>query len=524
MRPTLLATAPGAVEQHAAGVSRNSPARALDGKQLFDLRAQAAVGPTGLRYIRLPLGAVARERFLQDALHSRPVSRASSSALSSLYSHSFAVAQSRFTVAGEMSSASAVCSTDSPVKNLSSTTRACCGSTAASRSSASSSATMSTSGSGAAACSSGEVSETPAPRLAASALASVVHQDSSHQRRGHGEEMSAVAPPQRVEARQAHVRLVDEGRRLQRVTGALAAHVVMGEAAQLLVDDRHELGGVAVEGPVRSIHVRSAHEPESIATAPYGVGAKIALEISVTNVSKGKVDSLLAGRHSAGWHRREAAIDSVTVNETRTYEKAAGYTYAEITIDGSVRRNDGSVGAYSVPAVMIYPRHGCGNDVGVVDWLNSAAFHFFPETGEFGTIDFTLASTGTHLFEEGYTYLSIQWNKFVTEKFGPTEPKDGFDHNHLVYGTIERGGDAWEILLDAARLLKNPSRFPGKNRPARVDTVLSSGYSQGGALQLEMLVEGLDPKRAYDGHFIQMIGLNCWKRDDSLPHYGFLGD
>jgi hypothetical protein len=213
----------------------------------------------------------------------------------------------------------------------------------------------------------------------------------------------------------------------------------------------------------------------------------------------------------------------VTVKQSRSHEKATGYTYAEITINGSVRRDDG-VGKYSVPAVIIYPRHNCGNDVGVVDWLNSAAFHFFPETGEFGTIDFTLASTGTHLFEEGYTYLSIQWNKLVTEKFGSTEPKDGNDHNHLVYGTIERSADAWEILLDAARLLKNPSKYPGKNRPARVDTVLSSGYSQGGALQLEMLVENLDPERVYGGHFIQMIGLNCWKRDDSLPHYGMLGD
>ena len=62
----------------------------------------------------------------------------------------------------------------------------------------------------------------------------------------------------------------------------------------------------------------------------------------------------------------------------------------------------------------------CSNDVGVVDWLNSAAFHFFPETGETGTIDFTLAATGTHLFDEGYTYLSIQWDKLVTDKFGPT--------------------------------------------------------------------------------------------------------
>ena len=258
--------------------------------------------------------------------------------------------------------------------------------------------------------------------------------------------------------------------------------------------------------------------------APYGLGkVKIALELSVTNISKGKVTLCLLAVF--GWITpAAAAIDSVTVNKTRHYEKAAGYTYAEITIAGSVRRTD-SVGQYSVPAVIIYPRNRCGNDVGVVDWLNSAAFHFFPDTtGEFSTIDFTLASTGNHLFEEGYTYLSIQWNKLVTDRFGPKAPQDNYDHNHLVYGSIEHGADAWEILLDAARLLKNPSKFPGKNRPARVDTVLSSGYSQGGALQLELLAEGLDPKRVYDGHFIQMIGFQCWKRDDSEPHFGFPGD
>ena len=242
----------------------------------------------------------------------------------------------------------------------------------------------------------------------------------------------------------------------------------------------------------------------------------------MTKISKGKVTLCLLA--AFGWIvPAAAAIDSVRVDKTRPYEKAAGYTYAEITIAGTVRRDDG-VGQYSVPAILIYPRQRCGNDVGVVDWLNSAAFHFFPETGETGTIDFTLASTGTHLFDEGYTYLSIQWNKFVTEKFGPTAPKDGYDHNHMVYGSIERGGDAWEIFLDAARFLKNPGKFPGKNRPARVDTVLSSGYSQGGALQLEMLAHNLDPKRVYDGHLIQMIGFGCWKRDDSLPHFGFLGD
>ena len=222
--------------------------------------------------------------------------------------------------------------------------------------------------------------------------------------------------------------------------------------------------------------------------------------------------------------RAEATITSVTVITSRQYENAAGYTYAEITIHGSVARADGSLGQYSVPAVVIYPKYGRGNRVGVVDWLNSAFYHFFPPTTEFGTFEFTRVATGSYLFDEGYTYISIQWNKAVTEIFGPTAPNDGNPHNHLVYGSIDRSADAWEILLDAARLLKDPSAYPGGDGPAPVATVLSSGYSQGAALQLELLAEGLDPTRVYDGHLVQMIGLTCWKREDVAPHFGFLGD
>lgn len=159
--------------------------------------------------------------------------------------------------------------------------------------------------------------------------------------------------------------------------------------------------------------------------------------------------------------RAEATIESVTVNTTRSYESAVGYTYAEITIQGSVARADGSVGRYSEPAVIVYPRHRRGNGGGVVDWLNSAFYHFFPPTTEFGTFQFTLLATGTYLFEEGYTYISIQWDRAVTEIFGPTVPDDGQPHNHLVYGSIDRSADAWEILRDAARLLKDPNVYPG---------------------------------------------------------------
>jgi hypothetical protein len=220
----------------------------------------------------------------------------------------------------------------------------------------------------------------------------------------------------------------------------------------------------------------------------------------------------------------EAKITSVTVKTSGSHPGAAGYTSAEITIRGSVARPDGTEGRYTVPAVVLYPRHGRGNGIGVVDWLNTAVYHFFPPDTEFGTHQFTLYATGNHLFDEGYTYISVQWDKAVTEIFGGTPPEDGQPHNHLVYGSIERSADAWEILLDAARLLKNPRAFPRSDRPAPVATVLSSGYSQGGALQLEVLAEGLDPSRVYDGHLVQMIGLVCWKREDVAPRFGFLGE
>ena len=220
----------------------------------------------------------------------------------------------------------------------------------------------------------------------------------------------------------------------------------------------------------------------------------------------------------------DATITSVTVDASRPYENAAGYTYAEITVHGSAGRADGSVGLYAVPAVLIYPRHHRANRVGVVDWVNSAFYHFFPPTTEFGTFQFTLLATDHYLFDEGYTYLSIQWDKAVTELFGPVAPADGQAHNHLLYGAIDRSADAWEILLDAARLLKDPSLYPDSDGPRPVETVLSSGYSQGAGAQLEVLAEGLDPQLVYDGHLIQMIGLACFKREDVAPHFGLFGD
>jgi len=213
----------------------------------------------------------------------------------------------------------------------------------------------------------------------------------------------------------------------------------------------------------------------------------------------------------------EAAVSSVTVDTKRAYEEAANYTYAEITIHGTVARSDGTNGTYTVPAIVIYPNSG-GNDVGVVDWINNAFYHFYPNTTEFGQFQFTLLATDSYLFDHKYTYMSISWDKAVFALFGPTPPNDGLPHNHMAYGSLEHSADAFEVVVDAARLLRHP--YAGG--PRAVHTVFSQGYSQSAALQNEVLSGNHDPTHQYDGHLITMIGDVCWKRDDVAPHFGFL--
>ena len=81
--------------------------------------------------------------------------------------------------------------------------------------------------------------------------ARVVHQDPPHHLRGDAVEVAAVLPGDAVLAGQAHERLVDQRRRLQRVIHALVPQVAGGAVPQLVVDQRHQLvaGAHVTAGP-----------------------------------------------------------------------------------------------------------------------------------------------------------------------------------------------------------------------------------------------------------------------------------
>jgi len=211
-----------------------------------------------------------------------------------------------------------------------------------------------------------------------------------------------------------------------------------------------------------------------------------------------------------------AEVISVTVDKSQPFDEVSGYQYIEATMKGNVHRDDGSEGEYSVPIVLIYPQEN-GNGIGVVDLPNSAPIHLMPGAGEEWILQHTRTTTENYLFETGYTYISVQWDKLVTDTFGAVPPDDGSEFNHLAYGTIERGDDAFQIIRDAASFLRDPVAFADAGGPAPVDTVLSFGYSQTGALINTFLARGENANGAFDGNLIGKWGLACVSYQDEPP-------
>ena len=68
----------------------------------------------------------------------------------------------------------------------------------------------------------------------------VIHQDAPHDPRRNCEKMRAVLPLHAREVNQTHVGFVDQGSCLQTMAGALASHIVVGQATEFLVNGRRQ--------------------------------------------------------------------------------------------------------------------------------------------------------------------------------------------------------------------------------------------------------------------------------------------
>jgi alpha/beta hydrolase family protein len=160
--------------------------------------------------------------------------------------------------------------------------------------------------------------------------------------------------------------------------------------------------------------------------------------------------------------------------------KGRHYLQVEGLMVRSFTREDGSPGSYSVPLIMAFPAQDgrAGNGVGLVDVPNSADFGVTPDRPltEENITQWALLATDDYLFREGYTYLSVQWNKMVTDRLG-VDPPPGRPRR-LGYGVIEMASDSTQILRDASHLLRHPVSLGDLGQPEPVEHVLAFGYSQ----------------------------------------------
>ena len=212
--------------------------------------------------------------------------------------------------------------------------------------------------------------------------------------------------------------------------------------------------------------------------------------------------------------RARADVGSVEITYSDDFGTYGGhpYVYSEGYLEGS------GVGDYRVAFVLIHPTDG-GNGLGWVDLPNTFYIydhprtcdrfdlHCAPEDGSLGNRmeDLLLQTSRTvsddHLFNQGFTYISVQWSKHVTDVLGE-EPPDGV-RTRLAYGRIESGTDQYEIMRDAGRLLRSPAPFESaglESPPASTDNVVVFGYSQTGCLLNGMLWN--DELREDDGSLI----------------------
>ncbi len=140
---------------------------------------------------------------------------------------------------------------------------------------------------------------------------------------------------------------------------------------------------------------------------------------------------------------------------------------------GTVERNDGSEGKYVVPIVLIYPDDS-GNGVAAVDWLITIDLHqggFTASAGEWTPSRFALRATYGYLFENGFTYATVQWDKGVTDYFGPAAPDGTLNEDGTFDTDLDEVGNAlgglrlphMEQIIDGTTAGAPLGRYTGKH-------------------------------------------------------------
>lgn len=194
-----------------------------------------------------------------------------------------------------------------------------------------------------------------------------------------------------------------------------------------------------------------------------------------------------------------ADVTGVSVTAVKELGRFAGKPYREATLQ---IRGTAPAGPYDVPAVMAYPaRASHANGFGLVEPYNTVPF-WFPDdrlpAGPFANVRVVLGDE--YVFGAGNVYLAVQWDEEVIERRG-----EGF---------MTAGLDGYEVLRDAAALVRSPGSMPyrrGFRPPPAAPKVVAAGYSGSSNLLRDFYLNGENSREglAFDGALLAAPNATC---------------
>jgi len=195
-----------------------------------------------------------------------------------------------------------------------------------------------------------------------------------------------------------------------------------------------------------------------------------------------------------------AEITKIVVSSASDAGSFRGKSYREVhvTMEGTA-----AGGIYTVPVVVAFPSATADyNGFAILDIVNTTTVAN-PKYVLGGRV-FPLARKylgDEYLFGSGNVYVGVLWDKKAAE--------------YLSLGRIAAPTDGYEILHDAARLVRTPAvvPFPADSRPSRgVDKVIAFGYSQTGSRLRGFYFGQLNTRHGdptFDGALIGVAGGGC---------------
>jgi PKD repeat protein/sugar lactone lactonase YvrE len=193
-----------------------------------------------------------------------------------------------------------------------------------------------------------------------------------------------------------------------------------------------------------------------------------------------------------------ADVTAVVVTSSTSLGTFRGKPYLEIkgTMLGTVVRPDLTTGDYAVPITLDYPADPAdGNGFGIVEPLHQSLLRQ------------AIATIGADsLFGNGYVYAVMAWDKTDT-------------NTNVVVAQLS---DAWQILRDAASLLRQPGGLYQNltvPAPSAVPTIIAFGLSRSGLLLRGFVASGRNADLVFDGLLITEAGAVCLNLDGAGRNY-----